>query len=426
MEKRYFHKGGQLAWVLLSVSLVRDDFGRPVHFISQMQDITGRRQIEEQYRQSQKMEAIGQLAGGVAHDFNNILAAIMMQADMAALDPNVPRHTREMLGEIEASAQRAANLTRQLLAFGRRQVMQQSQLDLNDIVRNLAKMLRRVLGEELHLNLNLASHPLLTRADAGMLDQVLLNLAVNARDAMPVGGHLTIATASVMDTEISPPQANLPPGRYVTLSVSDTGHGIPLEILPHIFEPFFTTKNPEKGTGLGLATVFGIIKQHGGAITVNTKLNEGSTFQLYLPAESAPASPTAAVAPHATASGGGETILVVEDDSAVRMLTCTLLERAGYHVIDAANGIDALRIWRRHKAAVRLLLTDMVMPEGISGRALAGKLRELNPNLRVVYTSGYSPDIAGKEFALGRGEEFLQKPCMPSNLLQAIRRCLDS
>ena len=386
-----------------------------------------RQLLEEQLRQSQKMEAIGQLAGGVAHDFNNILAVMMMQAELTGMVENLPDQVQDGLREIRVAAERAANLTRQLLLFSRKQVLQSRQLDLNEVVTSLAKMLQRIIGDDVRLQLNLHPRPLLTRADAGMLDQVLMNLVVNARDAMPGGGQLFIETSEHAFTAAEAaaiPDAS--PGRYVCLRVTDTGSGMPPEILARIFEPFFTTKEPGKGTGLGLSTVFGIVKQHNGAFTVESEVGKGTTFRLFLRAQETTAKSRAEAAVNPRTRGGTETILLVEDEPSVRMLTRVVLERAGYQVLQAAQGVEALKIWDQASEKIQLLLTDLVMPEGINGRELAARLREKSPGLRVIFTSGYSADIAGRELTLQEGQNFIQKPASPQQLLETVRRSLDA
>jgi two-component system, cell cycle sensor histidine kinase and response regulator CckA len=388
-------------------------------------DITESRQLEEQFRQSQKMEAIGQLAGGVAHDFNNILAVILMQADLTRDVPDLPAEAQESLEQIRTAAERAANLTRQLLLFSRRQVLQPRDLDLNEIVTNLSRFLQRIIGEDIRLQLHLHSAPLMTRADSGMLDQILMNLAVNARDAMPQGGRLLVETTERHVSEAEAREhADATPGAFVVLTVSDTGVGIPPEVLPRIFEPFFTTKEPGKGTGLGLATVFGIVKQHKGWVKVTSQVSQGTTFEIFLPAS--------AVAQADSRDGvpikprrGSETILLAEDDPAVRVLTRMTLQRFGYRVVEAASGVEALRLWPEHRNDVALLLTDLVMPGGVTGQQLARRVQEDNPRLKVVFTSGYSAEIAGKEMELRSGENFVQKPYTPDRLLDTVRRCLD-
>lgn len=419
-------KNGEGFWEFASISPVTDDAGNITHFLAVKEDITERRKLEEQFRQSQKLDAIGQLAGGVAHDFNNILAAMMMQAELSSLVEGIPDEVREGLEEIRAATDRAASLTRQLLLFSRKQVLQPRDLDLNEVVTSLAKMLQRIIREDVRLQLHLHPLPLITHGDAGMLDQVLMNLAVNARDAMPDGGHLLIETSEkTFDAAAARIHPDAAPGRYVGLNVMDTGVGMTSEVMARIFEPFFTTKEPGKGTGLGLATVFGIVKQHRGWITVQSEPGKGSQFMIYLPAsESSPASDLTMARPPLQA--GTETILLVEDDGSLRRMTRTLLERQGYTVIEAANGVDAVQIWQQHRDAVDLLLTDLVMPAGMTGQQLARELQASKPGLRVVFTSGYSAEIAGVEIHLRSGESFLQKPCLPALLLETIRKTLES
>lgn len=383
-----------------------------------------RRGMAELLRQSQKMEAIGQLAGGVAHDFNNILSAMLMQAEMAASYEGLPPEVQEFLNDIQMSAERAASLTRQLLAFSRRQVMQVRLVDLNEVVTQLMRMLQRIVGEDIRMQLHLHSTPLFTKADPGMLDQVLMNLAVNARDAMLNGGQLVIETSQ---TTIVDGQADLElaAGRYNILSVRDTGCGIPPESLSRIFEPFFTTKEPGKGTGLGLATVFGIVKQHQGTVKVRSEVGAGARFDIFLPTAEGGTHPQAGKAKGEKPRGGTETILVVEDEPSVRLLTRTVLERNGYRVREAANGVEASRVWDESAGRVDLLITDMVMPEGMTGRELAARLLERAPSLKVLFTSGYSSDLAGRELKLQEGQNFLQKPFPPNQLLETVRRLLD-
>ena len=420
-------KDGTLYTEEATISPVRDPAGRITNYVAVKRDITREVQLEAQLRQSQKMEAIGRLAGGVAHDFNNILTVILLQTELITGRGGLPEAAREGLQQIRAAAERAANLTRQLLLFSRRQVMQPRDLDLNEVVRNLAKMLQRIIGEDVHLELRPYPAPLMTRADAGMLEQVLMNLAVNARDAMPQGGRLIIETAPKEFT--AEEVAALPdarPGHYVGVRVSDTGCGIPPEILPRIFEPFFTTKEPGKGTGLGLATVFGIVKQHGGCLQVASEPGRGTTFEVFLPALAEPAAAGSTAAPRPAPRGGAETLLLVEDDPEVRTLTRATLERHGYRVLEAPDGLATLGLWRQHRDAVALLLTDLVMPGGLNGRDLAQRLRLDRPQLKVIYTSGYSAELAGRKWHPGPGEAFLQKPCPVELLLETVRRCLDA
>jgi PAS domain S-box-containing protein len=417
---------GTIRWIHDRAFPVRGPGGEILHMVGMAEDITERRQLEEQFRQAQKMEAIGQLAGGVAHDFNNILAAIMMQADIAGMVPDLPAEAVEYLDDIRAAAERAANLTRQLLAFGRRQVMQSRSLDLNEVVTSLGKMLERLLGEEVRLQISLEPGPLSLHADSGMLDQVLLNLVVNARDAMPDGGRIVIATSRkdvTADEAASIDGASA--GRHICLRVTDSGTGIAPENLSRIFDPFFTTKETGKGTGLGLATVFGIVRQHGGWVTVESEPGKGTSFQVMLPAADMVTAPRAEAA-EAAPRTGSETILLVEDEVSVRVITRALLERQGYQVLEAANGIEALQVWEQRKGPVSLLFTDIVMPEGVSGRELAARLQAGDSRLRVIFTSGYSGDVAGRELSLREGQNFLQKPYSRQRLLDTVRRCLDS
>jgi PAS domain S-box-containing protein len=417
---------GTVRWIHDRAFPIRDEDGRVFRIAGVAEDVTEAKAVEEQLRQSQKLEAIGLLAGGVAHDFNNILTAIMMQAEMAGTCDDTAE-AGGYLAEIKMSAERAAALTRQLLAFGRRQVMQVRPLDLNDVVTSVATMLRRILGEDVGLQLNLHGSPLPTLADPGMLDQVLLNLAVNARDAMPAGGRLTIDTGMREVTEQrSRRLPDLSPGKYVWLRIADTGCGIAPEHLDRIFEPFYTTKDPGRGTGLGLATVFGIVKQHRGTIAVESEPGRGTTFEIKLPAARPSAAAAAAsAAPLPRFEGGTETILLVEDDPSVRRLTRTVLERHGYTVIEARHGPDALRLWEEREIPVHLLLTDLVMPEGMTGKELAAALGQRDPGLRVIFTSGYSEEVAGKDLPLAEGRNFLQKPSSVDVLLETVRRCLD-
>ena len=425
-ESRIRHKNGQ--WRILQ-SIGRDIPGQAEDgfIVVNSRDVTDSRQLEEQLRQSQKMEAIGQLAGGVAHDFNNILSVIMMQTDLAAMTGSVPDDVQDGLRQVRAAAERATKLTRQLLLFGRRQVMQFLDLDVNDVVTNHAAMLQRIIGEDVHLHLRLHPSPLTLRADVGMLDQVLMNLGVNARDAMPEGGRLVIETSeTIVDDASARLQTGVAAGRYVCLRVSDSGAGIAPDVMPRIFEPFFTTKESDKGTGLGLATVFGIVKQHRGWITVDSEPGRGASFQVFLPAHTTSTVEPPKAGTASKARGGTETILVVEDEAAVRMLTRAALERYGYTVLEAETGTEALASWPEYRDRVTLLLTDLVMPGGVGGHELAERLRADRPDLTVVYFSGYSADIAGRELQLRPGENFVQKPFTVKQLLDTVRRSLDA
>lgn len=419
-------KDGTLYTEEMTITSVPDVNGGIGHFIAVKQDVTQRKQLEEQFRQSQKMEAFGQLAGGVAHDFNNILAALMLQAELTASIPDLPEEARLGIQQIRTDATRAADLTRQLLLFSRKQVIQTREVDLNEIVANLAKMLHRVIGEDIRLRINLHPKPLFTRADAGMLDQLLLNLVINSRDAMRGGGSILIET-DIRETtgQECLPDPEAKPGRHVSLRVSDTGTGIRPADLPRIFDPFFTTKEQGKGTGLGLSTVFGIVKQHDGWITVESEVNCGTTLRIFLPASEAVGNAPKFENKETFSSGGNETILLVEDEPSLRMLTAMTLKKRGYEVLEAAHGVDALRVWDAHEGRIQLLLTDLVMPDGIDGLELAARLHQRDANLKVIFTSGYNADISGRELALEPGEYFLQKPTTPLVILETIRRCLD-
>ena len=393
--------------------------------LSLFRDVTAQRRLEEQFRQSQKMEAIGQLAGGVAHDFNNILTVIHGHASLLGasdLNETAARSARQ----ITLAAERAAALTRQLLAFSRRQLIQPKRLDLNKTVGNMSDMLGRLLGEDVALQLHYSLAPATVEADAGMMEQVLLNLAVNARDAMPRGGQLAIRLAIVdVDEAHVQRQPEARTGRFVCVSKSDTGCGIPAENLPRIFEPFFTTKEIGKGTGLGLATVYGIVQQHQGWIEVESAVGKGTTFRVYIPFVRELEAETDNDPANVTVRGGSETILLVEDERPVRELVANLLENHGYEVWQAASGNDALGVWQAHKKNISLLLTDLVMPGNMNGHELAEKLRADQPGLKVIFTSGYSADIVGKNFKLEPDLNFLQKPYQPQTLALTVRRCLD-
>lgn len=382
--------------------------------------------LEAQLRQSQKMEAIGQLAGGVAHDFNNILTVIHGHASLLQAGGAMTATARRSAQQIGQAAERAATLTRQLLTFSRRQVMQPRRIDMNEVVANMTKMLGRILGEDIVLQLKYYAKPALVQADAGMMEQVLLNLAVNSRDAMPKGGLLALKIA-VLDVEAAQlaqfPEARQ--GRFVCLTVTDSGSGIAPEILSHIFEPFFTTKEVGKGTGLGLATVYGIVKQHQGWIEVESQPAKGTSFRVFLPETAGAVETTGKPDQETAVVGGSETILVVEDEAPVRELVCDFLAGHGYKILQAESGVKALEVWAEWKDSIDLLLTDLVMPDRISGRELAEKLWEERPQLKVMFTSGYSADVVGKDFVLQRGLNFLQKPYQPQKLALAVRDCLD-
>ena len=401
--------------------------GQPPMLLGLFRDVTAQKRLEEQLRQSQKMEAIGQLAGGVAHDFNNILTVIHGHASLLLAGGNLTGVSARSAQQISQAADRAAGLTRQLLAFSRRQVMQPRQLDMNELVANMTKMLARILGEDIALQLNYSPQPAQVQADAGMMEQVLMNLAINSRDAMPKGGLLAIKISTIeVDARWLAEHSERRTGRFVCLSVLDTGCGIPPENLRRIFEPFFTTKEVGKGTGLGLATVYGIVKQHQGWIEVESETGKGTAFKVFLPRSVEPAEPANEPPADNAVRGGTETILVVEDEVAVRELVCNLLARHGYQILQAESGPKALQVWRDSKDRIDLLLTDLVMPDQMNGRELAEKLWAERPRLKVIFTSGYSAEAVGKDFVLRRGLNYLQKPYHPHKLALAVRDCLDA
>lgn len=427
IEHRIILPNGEGRYVRERGEVVADSAGRPIRMRGIVMDITERRQLGEQLRQSQKMEAIGQLAGGVAHDFNNILTVIHGHASLLLVDKTISKGAVRSAQQIAQAAERAAGLTRQLLTFSRRQVMQPRRLDLNEVVSNMTMMLGRILGEDIALQLNYWPAPAFIQADASMVEQVLLNLVVNARDAMPKGGQLVVKiTVTHVGQQHDEYNAENRAGEYVCLNVTDTGCGIDPENLRHIFEPFFTTKEVGKGTGLGLATVYGIVDQHKGWIEVDSEPGKGSSFRVYLPEGGDAAAQKDSKARPATVRGGDETILVVEDEVAVRELVCSILGGHGYKILEAETGVKALELWQRNKKRIDLLLTDLVMPDHINGRELAEKLRAERPRLKVIFTSGYSADVVGKDFVLQRGATYLQKPYDPQKLALTVRDCLDA
>ena len=422
-------KDGRHFLVELRADAIRDEQGQLIGLIGVHTDITERRQLEAHLRHAQKMEAVGQLAGGIAHDFNNMLAVIRGNADLLLMEgePQKPE-SAECINHLIAASERAANLTRQLLIFSRKQVMQSQALAVNDLVKNLAKMLKRTIREDILMEYAYADPLPLVQADPGMLEQVLLNLVVNARDAMPGGGRIRIATeTAALDEESIRGKHEAKPGSFVCLSVTDNGTGIAPENLTRIFDPFFTTKEPGKGTGLGLATVYGIVQQHRGWVEVSSQVGTGTTFKVLLPALPRSVSPEAAPQTEEKLLKGTETILLVEDDYSVRFITRRMLESAGFRVCEASSSREALEIWDRQEGEIALLLSDIVMPDGISGRELAEKLRAQKPELRVIFMSGYSAEVIGKDTGFFRqtNSRFLHKPCTASSLVRTVRESLD-
>jgi two-component system cell cycle sensor histidine kinase/response regulator CckA len=397
--------------------------GRPV-VLGIVRDMTAQRSVEAQLRQAQKMEAVGRLAAGVAHDFNNILSVILSYAEMIGADLKPDEPLRADIDEIRAAGIRAVDLTRQLLTFSRQQVFEAKVLDLNQTIAGMEKMLRRLLGADIKLTALPTAGLWAVKVDPGQIEQVVMNLAVNARDAMPEGGNLTIETKNVeLDDDYAHGHHDVRPGSYVMLAVTDTGTGIEKDTLSRIFEPFFTTKEMGKGTGLGLATVFGIVKQSGGHVWVYSEPGRGSTFRVYLPKVGGAAETRPSQRPAPESGRGSETILLVEDDEHVRAVARGILRRNGYVVLEAPNGGEALLICEQHGARIDLLLTDVVLPR-MSGRQLAERLATARPEMKVLFMSGYTDDAVLQHGILNSGVAYLQKPITPGSLTRKIREVL--
>lgn len=418
-------KNGDVRQALISAELIEIN-GEPC-LLLMIHDNTERLNLEAQLRQAQKMEGFGQLAAGVAHDFNNILTIIQGHAsrlrDANGLQPQVGASVEQ----VTIAADRAANLTRQLLTFCRKQAMLPKVMDINETVTHVSTMLERILGEDIALDAKLGKDLPFISADSGMMELIIINLACNSRDAMPKGGSLLIATSSIdINAAYVQKQPKARSGRHVCLTVKDTGCGMNPETLRRVFEPFFTTKDVGKGTGLGLATVYGIVDQHRGWIEVTSEPGKGTTFNIYLPETD---ETNAKPAEHTSQPGihrGKETILLVEDELALRELARLVLEDYEYRVLEAGSGVQALKVWEQHKNEIDMLLTDMVMPEGMTGRELAERLQTERPDIKVLYSSGYSPDVVGGCFKLPENSFFLAKPYQPPKLAQAVRECLDN
>jgi len=425
VEATWKRKDGGLLTVQLNVRAVRNAARQVEYYETFVRDVTEQRRLQQQVLQSQKMEAVGRLAGGIAHDFNNLLTVITSYSDLLLEDLGKDDPKRDDVEQVRKAAEGAASLTRQLLAFSRQQVLAPRVVSLNAVVDSLQKILRRVIGEDVELATALAPDLGAVKADVGQLEQVLMNLTVNARDAMPTGGKLTIETANV---EHDPAYARAREGaavsRFVMLAVTDTGVGMDEATKARIFEPFFTTKEAGKGTGLGLATVYGIVNQSGGFIWVYSEPGNGTSFKIYLPRVDAPAEGVKA-AGSVSVPRGTETVLLVEDAAAVRAVAKQVLQRQGYTVLEAPHGEAALHLAQKHRGPIHLLLTDVVMPV-LSGRRLAEQLAPLRPDMKVLYASGYTDDSVVRHGILESGTAYLQKPFTPDSLARKVREVLDA
>jgi len=424
VEVEWKRKNGQALTVRLNGWGLRDASGAVVNFVIFAENVTDRRVLEQQLRQAQKMEAIGRLSGGVAHDFNNLLGVIIGYSEVLeqCLDQRGP--LRKHAEEIKKAGQRAASLTRQLLAFSRQQVLELNVFDLNAVVSDMEKMLRRLIGEDVELTTVLDPALGRIKADQGQLEQVIMNLAVNARDAMPRGGKLILETANVeLDEAYTRQHPGSRPGSYVMLSVTDSGVGMDAETQTHIFEPFFTTKERGKGTGLGLATVYGVIKQSGGYIWVDSQVGQGASFKIYLPRIAEPVVSSDPGEPRVGALRGSETVLVVEDEEPLRKLAGQLLGSADYTVLEASSGAEAIQVAEQHHGPIQLLLTDVVMPD-MNGRVLAEQLVLLHPDIKVLYMSGYTDSVIAEHGVLKPNTHLLHKPFTRETLMRKVREVL--
>jgi signal transduction histidine kinase/ActR/RegA family two-component response regulator len=401
---------------------------------SLQQEVLERKQAQKALVESQeivmrqeRLAAVGQMAAGVAHEFNNILTVIQGHAALLLENPSLDEDSVKSLTHITSGVERTAKLIRQMLAFSRKQVMQREVLDLNQVAGNITDMLGPLLGESIHVRRKLASSELYVLADATMIEQIVVNLAVNGRDAMPNGGELTVATSEIEVTEGDlQGKTERRCGKFAQICVIDSGCGMDAAVIAHLFEPFFTTKEVGKGVGLGLATVYGLVKQHQGWIEVESQPGKGATFYITLPLTEKPAEKAVERKPLTNVRGGKEVILIVEDESGLRELVREILEGHGYEILEAGSGVEALRVWEANEKRVDLLLSDIVMPEGISGRDLAERLRAEDPNLPVILTSGYSQDMIERDLVLDERIKFFSKPYHPSQLAQAVRDSLDA
>jgi PAS domain S-box-containing protein len=426
LDFRIVRPDGAVRWLTTGGRVLFDGGRQPTRMLGVTTDITERRRVEEQLRLAQQLDVVGRLAGGVAHEVNNQMSVVLGCADFVLRRGDIPEAARTDVEHIRSAAERSATVTSQLLAFSRRQVLRLEPLDLNRVIEELEPILRRTVGEDISVLLRLANQLDQVRADRGQIEQVLLNLTLNARDAMPLGGTLALETSLAgLDPDYPQrhPGVDVQPGSYVVLAVSDTGHGMDGEIRRHIFEPFFTTKGIGQGTGLGLATVYGIVKQSGGYIWVYSEAGTGSTFKIYLPLAEDPQPP--APVPDPVGTRGSELILIAEDEATVRDMSARGLEAEGYRVLQARDGAEALELLQRHDGQVDFVVTDVAMPV-LSGRHLAARVAELYPDLPVLFTSGYTDDEIVRRGLLEAGQPFLQKPFSPLALARRVRAMLDA
>jgi signal transduction histidine kinase/ActR/RegA family two-component response regulator len=424
VEFRTKPRGAHTRWIASQAQVFCDDRSKPARMLGVVQDVTERKRLESQFLQAQKMEGIGRLAGGVAHDFNNLLTAILGYIEMANKKLGPDSAASEYFHSIRHAAERSAALTRQLLAFARRQITEPRLVDLNQLIHQMHELLRRVIGEDIELRAVTRSGLGAVKLDPAQFEQVLMNLVINARDAMPDGGILSIETSNVeLDEHYARQHQAVLPGAYVMLAVSDTGIGMNEDVSSHLFEPFFTTKPPGKGTGLGLATCYGIIKQNGGHIWVYSEYGRGSTFKIFLPRAAGAAETEVLIEPTDAEVNGHETILVVEDEPLVRAITVETLETLGYRVLQASNGEEALTVARAFEEPIDVLVTDVVMP-AMGGVALTQHMHRERPNLKVLYVSGYTDDAIVHHGVVEPGVQFLQKPFPLATLARRIRELL--
>jgi PAS domain S-box-containing protein len=419
------HKNGSIILLETNGAPILDGRGNLLGYRGVSVDITEHRKIEAQLRQSQKMDAIGNMAGGIAHDFNNILNIIIGYSTLAMDKLEAGSTSKEQLHEVLVAAEKGVNLTKRLLAFSRKNVVDMKPVNINELILGVQKMLVRIIKENIELNFDLADRPLVVLADAGLIEQVLINLVGNAKDAMEAGGRLTIRTEfEELDDEYVAAYGGGKPGRYVLITVTDTGHGMDAETQKQIFEPFFTTKNVEEGTGLGLAICHGIIKQHGGYINVYSEPGHGTIFKIYLPFSGEKASPHMKAEAAVPVRSGNETILVAEDDAPMRKLTTIVLEAFGYSVISAEDGEDAITKFMENRERISLVMLDMIMPKK-NGKAVSEEIRKVSPKIKILFASGYTMDIVGTKDLTYPGSDFIQKPVSPNVLLMKVREILD-